>query len=231
MGSSSDPTVTGYKVNYGSAPGSYQMSLNVGNQTTYTVTGLGSGTFYFSVTAYNAAGAQSSFSNEVSRILASALPASGSLAHSATMTANSQNFAADHSVEHLWDGCLDQTPVCSTGSGGASAFWIEFDLGQQYSLTSARLFGDADGNWTTQNWSLRYKNNLSDSWQTAFAGANAFVNGWSSQALVVSARYLRVEVGGNATANAVQARELEIYGTVGGSGPTLLPAPTNVSVK
>jgi hypothetical protein len=230
---STNTTVTGYKVHYGSASRSYQTSISIGSQTSYTVTGLGSGTFYFAVSAYNSAGAQSAFSNEVTKTLGSGsgTPASGSLAHSGTMTANSQNFAPDHGVEHLWDSCLDGTSACSSGNTGASSFWIEFDLGQQYTLTSARLFGDADGSWTSSGWSLKFRINPSDSWQTAFSGINAFLTGWSTQSLAVTARYVRVEVAGNATANAIQARELQIYGTVGTPSSSPLPAPTNVIVK
>ncbi len=53
---------------------------------------------------------------------------------------------------------------------------------------------------------------------------NAFFNGWSSQNLAITARYVRVEVFGNPTIPATQARELEIYGTPS-SGDTQPPAP------
>lgn len=226
-----DPAVTGYRIHYGSTPGNYQTSINVGNQTSYTITGLAAGTFYFAATAYNSSGLQSTFSNVVTKTFGTSTPASGSLAHSGTMIANSQNFAWDHPVEHLWDGCLAGSSACSSGNGNASSFWIEFDFGQQYTLTSARLFGDADPNWTSQSWTLKYRSNQSDSWQTAFSSANAFLSDWSSQSLAVLARYVRVEVAGNSVGNAIQARELEIYGTVGGFPVSTLPAPTNVVVK
>jgi hypothetical protein len=231
---SPDSTVVGYKLYYGTATRSYTTSLSVGNQTSYTVTGLGAGTFYFAVTSQNASGTQSSFSNEVSKTLTvtpATPPASGSLAYGATMTANSQNFAADHSVDHLWDGCLDGTPACSAGNSNASSFWIEFDFGQKFNLSSARLFGDADGTWSSSSWTLRYRENAADSWMTAFSGVNAFFTDWSTQPLAVAGRYVRVEVAGNTAAGATQARELEIYGTVWTPASSLLPAPTNVSVK
>ena len=231
---SADSTVAGYKLHYGTTTRSYSTSLSVGNQTTYTVTGLGTGTYYFAVTSVGASGTLSGFSNEVSKTLTgtpTGPPASGSLAYSGTMTANSQNFAADHSVDHLWDGCLDGTTPCSAGNSGASSFWIEFDFGQKFNLSSARLFGDADGTWTSTNWTLQYRENAAAPWMTAFSGANAFFNGWSTQPLAIAARYVRVEVAGNPTAGAIQARELEIYGTVGTVPESLLPAPTNVSVK
>src|SRR6267143_2455469 len=61
--------VSGYRIYYGTAPGTYLQSvgqgLNVGDVTTFTVTGLSSGTrYFFAATAYDASG-ESAFSNEV----------------------------------------------------------------------------------------------------------------------------------------------------------------------
>ena len=58
--------IEGYKVYYGMAPGNYSTSLMVGNQTSYTIEGLVTGFYYFSVTALNKEGLESDFSNEVS---------------------------------------------------------------------------------------------------------------------------------------------------------------------
>ena len=43
--------LAGYNVHYGTAAGTYSVVTNAGNTTTYTVTGLGAGTYYFAVTA------------------------------------------------------------------------------------------------------------------------------------------------------------------------------------
>ncbi|PYU86673.1 MAG: hypothetical protein DMG08_29415 [Acidobacteria bacterium] len=51
-----ESTIVGYKLYYGAASGSYQTSASCGNTTTYTVTGLGAGTYYFAVTASDSAG-------------------------------------------------------------------------------------------------------------------------------------------------------------------------------
>jgi hypothetical protein len=64
---STGSTVTGYKVYYGTQSGQYTTSVDAGNVTNYTVTNLQTGpTYYFAVTAYNSAGLQSPYSNEVS---------------------------------------------------------------------------------------------------------------------------------------------------------------------
>ena len=70
---STSPTVTGYRVYYGLASNSYMQAagtgLNASNGTSYVVTGLKSKTlYYFALTSVDAAGNESIFSNEVSKL-------------------------------------------------------------------------------------------------------------------------------------------------------------------
>ncbi|MDP1992720.1 MAG: fibronectin type III domain-containing protein [Syntrophales bacterium] len=59
--------VTGYMIYYGTTPGAYSQGIDVGKTTSYTVSNLNDGqTYYFAATAYNHAGMQSVYSNEVS---------------------------------------------------------------------------------------------------------------------------------------------------------------------
>jgi hypothetical protein len=59
--------VAGYKLHYGTACGVYESVADVGNVTTFTVTGLQPGVrYYFAATAYSSAGMESAYSNEVS---------------------------------------------------------------------------------------------------------------------------------------------------------------------
>jgi hypothetical protein len=60
------PELAGYKLSYGASSGQYGTTVDVGNVTTYTVSGLTSGTYYFAVRAYGSAGQTSAYSNEVS---------------------------------------------------------------------------------------------------------------------------------------------------------------------
>lgn len=66
-------SVTGYRVYYGAGSRNYNQALGSGEfvaTSTYVVTGLQSGrTYYFAVTAVDAAGAESSFSNEASKTI------------------------------------------------------------------------------------------------------------------------------------------------------------------
>jgi hypothetical protein len=68
-----DPSVTeniaGYRVYVGTASRTYSSSNSIGNKTSYTVTGLSNGTYYFAVTAIDTDGLESDFSNEISRTL------------------------------------------------------------------------------------------------------------------------------------------------------------------
>jgi hypothetical protein len=75
---STSPDVTGYKVHYGTVSGTYQYSVDAGNATSYTFSGLSPGaTYYFAATAYDNAGGQSSVSNEVSYTVPASDPAGG----------------------------------------------------------------------------------------------------------------------------------------------------------
>jgi hypothetical protein len=58
------PTLAGYKLYYGAASGQYSTEIDVGNVTTYIISNLGPGTYYFAVKAYSTLGEFSDYSNE-----------------------------------------------------------------------------------------------------------------------------------------------------------------------
>jgi hypothetical protein len=62
---STSENIAGYKVYIGNSSRTYGTPITIGNQTTYTATSLADGTWYFAVTAFNAEGDESDFSNEV----------------------------------------------------------------------------------------------------------------------------------------------------------------------
>src|SRR5436853_4139764 len=73
-GAGTAANLSGYRIYYGTAPGTYLQSagqgLNAGNVTTYTVTGLSSGTrYYFAVAAYDTLNNESTYSNEVFTVI------------------------------------------------------------------------------------------------------------------------------------------------------------------
>jgi hypothetical protein len=62
----SEPDLAGYVLWYGSQPGTYTTSIDVGNQTSFRVANLTDGaSYYFAVRAYNTRGATSGMSNEI----------------------------------------------------------------------------------------------------------------------------------------------------------------------
>src|SRR5262249_45074914 len=70
-------SVVGYRLYYWQAVGQTPVSLDVGKQTTYTLTGLQAGqTYSFAVTAYNSAG-ESAYSNVVSQTFPTDAPVAG----------------------------------------------------------------------------------------------------------------------------------------------------------
>jgi hypothetical protein len=63
--------LAGFRINYGNSAGALTQSIQIANPvtTTYTVTGLASGAWYFAVLGYTTAGAQSSLSSIVSKTI------------------------------------------------------------------------------------------------------------------------------------------------------------------
>jgi hypothetical protein len=74
----SENDLAGYIIGYGTIPGQNQKTVDVGMATQWTLAGLSAGkTYYFRVFAYNAAGAKSAPSKEVSTTLPGSSPAPG----------------------------------------------------------------------------------------------------------------------------------------------------------
>jgi type IV pilus assembly protein PilY1 len=64
-----ESNIAGYKVYYGTSSRSYSGSVDVGNETTFNLTGLTEGqTYFIAVTAYNTLNKESGYSSEVSAV-------------------------------------------------------------------------------------------------------------------------------------------------------------------
>lgn len=66
---SASTNVVGYKIYYGTASANYSKQDVVPYQTTWTVSGLDPGTWYFAATAFDIDGNESDYSNEVNTIV------------------------------------------------------------------------------------------------------------------------------------------------------------------
>ena len=96
--------VVGYRVYYGTSSGNYSQSVNVGNTTSTTLTGLANCTdWYAAVKAYNGAGESPEFSNEISGwacpIVNTPSPASGIQGTQFTLNIHGSNFQSGATVE------------------------------------------------------------------------------------------------------------------------------------
>lgn len=124
--------VSGYKVNYGTASGNYTSSINAGNATTGTVSGLTDGVkYYFAITAYDASGVQSDYSNEVSSggttssCTYSISPASASF----TSSGGSGNIAVSTGSGCSWSASTGVTwGTISAGSSGSGSGTVSYKV-------------------------------------------------------------------------------------------------------
>jgi hypothetical protein len=126
--------LAGYKVYYGTASGTYGTPINVGNVTTYTLTGLTNGQMYFiAVTAYDTSDRESDYSNEVSgtandsetvgtpNVLSG--PTSGTTGTSYTYSTGGSTSNLGHSVQYQFDWKGDGTVLSAWGSATQSKTW------------------------------------------------------------------------------------------------------------
>ena len=116
--------LAGYVLVYGTASGVYTQSVSLApTATTHEVTGLQGGTYFFAIRAFNTAGLQSGYSNEVkvvvtgasqgSSTITSFSPASGPVIGGTTVTINGSGFQQGATVRF---GNLPATILSSTGT-------------------------------------------------------------------------------------------------------------------
>lgn len=118
----------------------------------------------------------------------------------------------DNPISGLWDDCVDGSAACSTAKGDSQLF-VEFAFGDVRDISEVKIFGDTGGSWISEEWSVKYKENISDSsWITAFSNRDVFFDSWDNVSVNVQAQIIQVDVtGGTGT----QVRELQIIGTNG----------------
>lgn len=133
--------VTGYKVHMGNSSGSYSEHVDVGNTTSYSAGSLSDGsTYYFAVTAYNAAGQQSAYSNEISRTFA-ALPTTYTI--TATAGAGGTITALNNTKVSTATGDTSTITSVTVASGASQSFSIAAASG--YKITDVKVDGVSKG--------------------------------------------------------------------------------------
>lgn len=152
-----DTDLAGYRVYYGSAPGNYTQSVDVGNVTSTTISGLADcQTWYFGVKAYDTAGNESTnYSNEISGwgrpTVATSAPSAAEQGRTLALTITGSNFQSGASVIFSNAGitvnsvtvnsCTQLTANVTVGNAAAvGASNIEVDNPDQVYGTGTGLF-------------------------------------------------------------------------------------------
>jgi fibronectin type 3 domain-containing protein len=210
------PNLAGYKLYYGSQSGQYQTAIPVGMTTTYTVTNISAGqTYYFAATAYDTAGTESAFSNEVS-----VTPGTIPQQQMRVVSVDSQdvvggNYAATNALDGnpatFWhtEWYQQTTPLPHT---------LVLDLGGQYQVDGFRYLPRQDGNSNGTIADYQFYVSLDGTtWGTAVA-AGTLAADTSEKTVRFTAktgRYVRLvalsEMNSYAYTNAA---ELNIFGTI-----------------
>jgi len=142
--------LAGYKIYYGTSSGNYSQNIDVGNVTTYTLSNLAAGSYYFAATAYDTAGNQSAFSNEVNKTVQTqyTLTISNSSSGLGTVTSSPSGINCGTACSEAYNAgtliTLTATPANSDAtfagwSGGCtgSSTVCEFTLNSNTAITAA----------------------------------------------------------------------------------------------
>lgn len=169
------------------------------------------------------------------------------LLNATTYLTDSNNFHVSYPASNAWDNDLTNEPGSVAGDG-IDGGWIIFDLGVDYNLTSAKIFGDDRNNWYCTEWEMQVGNSaptttcsddtdcggsescdngicvVADDWSTVFTGQNCFGFQWYSQDVSGnSGRYVRFNITGNTTYHALQFVELWLEGEPSASQTEIIP--------
>jgi len=119
-----EPELTGYRIYYGISSRLYASHIDIGKVTTYTVTNLPSGTWYFAVTAYSA-DTESSLSNEVYTTIDSTLtPVTISINWGPAITTVMVSALTENSATIAWTTSTECSGLAYWGSDPSRLFAI-----------------------------------------------------------------------------------------------------------
>ncbi|MGD8523304.1 MAG: fibronectin type III domain-containing protein [Desulfobacterales bacterium] len=156
----SEPDLDGYKVYYGTSSRNYTASVDVGNTTEYTLTGLTEGTtYYFAATAYDTLNNESSYSaeivhtiNVITHTITASAGSNGSISPSGTVTVN-QGDNQSFSITPDQNYHVDDVLVDGLSMGAVSSYTF-VDVTGNHSITASfeldnqRPIADAGPNQT-----------------------------------------------------------------------------------
>jgi hypothetical protein len=138
--------VAGYKVYYGTGSRVYNWFFDVGNVTTYTVTGLADGsTYYFAATAYDGTGLESVYSSEVSKGTCTYSISSPGASFSAAGGTGSVNVTTQSSCPRTASSGASWVTITSGGSGTGSGT-VQYSVAANTSSSSRTASSTIAGN-------------------------------------------------------------------------------------
>jgi fibronectin type 3 domain-containing protein len=111
--------LAGYKIYYRTSSKSYSGSVDAGNVTTCTLTGLTQGqTYYICVTDYNKSNSESGYSNEVSGVATEPTLPTSDTPPTITASLSSESPTAAETTSAQTSSSSDTTQNKSSGGGG-----------------------------------------------------------------------------------------------------------------
>jgi uncharacterized repeat protein (TIGR02543 family) len=134
--------VAGYKLYYGNASHNYTSIVNVGNQTSYTISGLEDGkTYFFSLTAYSTSYVESNFSEELPYTTPTTPPACTYSLSPASQSFNASGGTGSVTVTTQSSCSWTVTNNCSwvtitSGSSGTGSGTVNYSVSPNTSITS-----------------------------------------------------------------------------------------------
>ncbi len=167
---SSAPSVVGYRVYFGGASQNYTNSVDAGNVTNATISGLSAGvTYYFAATDYSSNGLQSAYSSEISYtpaqsvqglalastsgIISPPLIASNGVVYQPIETGVTNGGRAAYTINIPATGSYLVSAVVLAPNSGANSFYVNFDA----EPTDPTMIWDVPvtTNWTSETVSWR----------------------------------------------------------------------------
>ncbi len=133
------------------------------------------------------------------------------LANGHTISDHSGNFDPGSPPQGLWDGDVSGDPSNSPGAGDIGSFWAEWDLGKLFRVSLIRIFGEEEGEWISNHYTVKTRKETSEEWKTLIDKEDCYSSQWIETRLDDSARYLRLEVTGDTIAGATRVRAFEVY--------------------
>ena len=107
------------------------------------------------------------------------------------LRADAGDFQDGKESKYLHDG-----NTATPSAKPAAYYFVVYDFGAEYTLSSASIFGDAGGNWYSTTWTLLYWDG--SDYQLAFRTEECNGNQWFTEPVNVTTSKVKIRVNGSA---------------------------------